>query len=217
MNIMKKIILFQGDSITDCARNRENDMFLGVGYARMVEAQLGLECPNKYTFLNRGINGNRIVDVYARIKSDIINLKPDYLSILIGVNDVWHELGNKNGVAAEKFEKIYEMMLEEIKEAVPNVKIMIMLPYVVEGPATCNNEENPERFDYFKCEVAKRADAARRVAEKFNLPYIDLQTAFDKASQKAESTYWAYDGVHPTAMGHELIKREWLKGFEKIK
>ncbi len=214
---MSKIIVFQGDSITDCGRNRENDMFTGLGYVRMIEAQMGFECPEEYTFLNRGINGNRIVDIYARIKADIINLKPDYLSILIGVNDVWHEIGSKNGVAADKFEKIYTMMIEEIKADLPNVKIMLLLPYVLNGPATCNNEENPERFDYFKCEVAKRAEAAKRVAEKFGLPYVDLQAAFDDACDKAPSTYWAYDGVHPTAKGHELIKRKWLECFEKIK
>ena len=76
----------------------------------MVKGQLGCEHPGKYEFINKGIGGNRIVDVYARIKIDIINLKPDYMSLLIGVNDVWHELGGRhNGVAVEKFEKIYDM------------------------------------------------------------------------------------------------------------
>ncbi len=214
---MAKIIVFQGDSITDCGRNRENDMFSGLGYVRMVEAQMGYEYPEEYTFLNRGINGNRIVDMYARIKSDIINLKPDYLSILIGVNDVWHEIGSQNGVSAKKFLKIYTMLIEEIKDELPDVKIMLLLPYVLNGPATCNNEENPTRFDCFSTEVAKRAEAAKSVAEKFDLTYIDLQAAFDEACTKAPSIYWAYDGVHPTAKGHELIKRKWLEGFEKIK
>lgn len=214
---MKKIILFQGDSITDAGRNKENDMYLGVGYARMVEAQLGFDCPNDYTFINRGVNGNRIVDLYARIKADIINLKPDYLSVLIGVNDVWHEIGNQNGVDVDKFEKIYTMLIDEIKAALPDLKLMILLPYVLEGPSTCNNEANPDRFDYFSTEVSKRADAARRVAEKFQIPYIDLQYEFDNACDKVSPTYWAYDGVHPTAMGHELIKRKWLECFEKIK
>ena len=103
-----KTILFQGDSITDCGRSRENDSDMGMGYPTMVKGELGLEYPGQYTFLNRGISGDRIVDIYARIKADIINLKPDYMSILIGVNDVWHELGGCcNGVSAEKYEKIY--------------------------------------------------------------------------------------------------------------
>ena len=85
-----KTILFQGDSITDCGRGNSISGF-GDGYAMLVTAQLGLDCPGEYTFYNKGIGGNRIVDVYARIKEDIINLKPDYMSLLIGVNDVWHE------------------------------------------------------------------------------------------------------------------------------
>ena len=82
---MVKRILFQGDSITDCKRIREDNISMGVGYANMVKAELGYEYPEKYEFINRGIGGNRIVDVYARIKSDIINLQPDYMSLLIGV------------------------------------------------------------------------------------------------------------------------------------
>jgi len=89
---VSKIILFQGDSITDCGRSREDFSEIGKGYPMLVKAQLGFENPGEFEFQNRGISGNRIVDVYARIKSDIINLKPDYMSLLIGVNDVWHEL-----------------------------------------------------------------------------------------------------------------------------
>ena len=87
-------ILFQGDSITDCGRSRENNINVGTGYALLVKSALGFEEPAAHEFLNRGISGNRIVDVYARIKKDIINLKPDVMSLLIGVNDVWHETGD---------------------------------------------------------------------------------------------------------------------------
>ena len=121
-----KTILFQGDSITDCGWDRKDPLSLGIGYARLVAAELGFENPSEYTFYNRGISGNRIVDVYARMKADITNLKPDYMSILIGVNDVWHEIAHQNGVAAEKFEKIYDMLIAEILEVLPNIKIMII-------------------------------------------------------------------------------------------
>ena len=114
-----KTILFQGDSITDAGRARDNDSNVGVGYPVLVKGTIGFEHPGEYTFFNRGISGNRVVDVYARIKSDIINLKPDVMSILIGVNDVWHEVSKENGVDAEKYFKIYSMMIEEIKEALP--------------------------------------------------------------------------------------------------
>ena len=153
---------------------------------------------------------------YARIKEDIINLKPDYMSLLIGVNDVWHELGGRhNGVSAEKFEKIYDMLIAEILEVLPNIKIFIMEPFVLEAGATAATETEPERWEYFKTEVPKRAAAARRIAEKYGFPFIALQEIFDDACQQAPNSYWLGDGVHPTPMGHWLIKNEWIKVFRE--
>lgn len=214
---MAKRILFQGDSITDCSRNRADFYSMGTGYPNFVKGVLGFENPDEYEFVNRGISGNRIVDLYARIKADFINLKPDYASIYIGVNDTWHEIAEENGVDTAKFEKIYNMLIEEIIGACPETKLMIIAPYVIEGISTCNTEEIPDRFDRFKVDVAEKAEVAKRIAEKFNLPLIELQPAFDEACKKAEPSYWAYDGVHPTACGHEIIKRLWLETFEKIK
>lgn len=99
---MKKI-LFQGDSITDAGRSREDLTNLGKGYPLFVAGALGMDEPGEYEFVNRGISGNRIVDIYARIKMDIINLKPDVMSLLIGVNDVWHEVSSQNGVDGDKY------------------------------------------------------------------------------------------------------------------
>ena len=214
---MMKRILFQGDSITDCGRKREEFYGMGSGYANLVKASLGMDRPGEFEFLNRGVSGNRIVDLYARMKIDLINLAPDYLSIFIGVNDVWHEIAKENGVATPKFEKIYSMLIDEIREACPNTKLMIIAPYVLEGPSTCDTEENPHRLASFRQDVAEKAAAAKRIAQKYSLPLIELQSAFDEASKLAEPTYWAADGVHPTANGHELIKRLWLETFETMK
>ena len=203
-------ILFQGDSITDAGRSRDNNNNLGAGYPTLVKGELGYDNPGQYTFYNRGISGNRIVDLYARIKADFINLKPDYLSILVGVNDVWHEYGLQNGVSAEKYFKIYSMLIEEIKEALPETQIMILEPFVLNGSGTEAN------FDEFQAEVRKRAEKAKEIAEKYNLSFIALQDKFDDAAKKASSEYWLIDGVHPTAMGHELIKRSWIKEFKKL-
>ena len=214
---VSKLILFQGDSITDCGRNREDITSTGVGYVHMVKGQLGCEFPSEYEFVNKGISGNRIIDVYARIKADIINLKPDYMSLLIGVNDVWHELaGRCNGVSVEKFEKIYNMLIAEILEELPNLKIMIMEPFVLEGGATVASEAEPERWEYFRTEVPKRAGVAKCIAEKYNLPFVALQEIFDDACKLAPASYWLCDGVHPTPMGHWLIKNEWIKTFRKV-
>ena len=186
-------------------------------YATLVRAQLGYEQPEKYDFLNRGVGGNRVVDLYARIKKDIINLQPDYLSILIGVNDVWHELGGtRNGVAAEKYEHLLDLIITEVKEALPNTKIMLMEPFVMEGRATRSTEAEPDRWANFHSEVLLRAAAAKRVAEKHHLPFITLQDKFEAASQRAESKYWLVDGVHPTAMGHEIIAQAWLQAFHDL-
>ncbi len=207
-----KTILFQGDSITDAGRIREQKIDLGKGYPRLVAAQLGYDNPGAYAFINKGISGNRIVDLYARMKSDILNLKPDYMSILIGVNDFWHELGdNPNGVDTHKFEKIYTMLLEEILAELPDLKIFIMGAYVLPGTST------DEHYDRFRPEVEARAAAAKRVAEKFGLPFVDMQAKFDAAYKVAEKGYWTGDGVHPTTFGHELIARAWLETFETIK
>jgi len=213
---MKKRILFQGDSITDVGRDRNNFYGMGNGYANFVKAALGADHPDEYEFINRGISGNRVVDLYARIKLDFINLKPDYASIYIGVNDTWHEISRENGVETAKFEKIYTMLIEEVQEACPGIKLMLIAPYVLEGSATCNIEEKPDRWQRFQTDVAQKAAVTKKLAEKFNLPLIELQPVFDEACKKAPVEYWAYDGVHPTACGHELIKRLWLETFKTM-
>ncbi len=216
---MTKTILFQGDSITDSARIREEELgvFPGHGYATMSMGEIGLRYPEEYKCLNRGISGNRIVDVYARIKSDIINLKPDYMSILIGVNDVWHEFSHENGVDAEKFEKIYSMLIEEVKEALPHIKIMILEPFVLKSTATTSNANHEDLYPLFRTETEKRAAAAKRVAEKYGLKFIPLQEKFDAVYNPENPSCWLWDGVHPSPAGHMLISKEWIKAFEEIK
>ena len=194
-----KTILFQGDSITDVGRDRDNFYDLGKGYPVLVAGRLGLDAPGQYRFLNRGVSGDRIVDIYARIKRDILNLKPDVLTILVGVNDVWHELEMQNGVSAEKFRRIYHMLLTEIREALPNTKILLMEPYVMDGQAT------HAYLDTFTAEVAKRARAVQELAEEFGLPFIPLQQPLEALSQKAPADYWLADGVHPNIPFHQYI------------
>ena len=212
---MSKRILFQGDSITDALRSRESDLYPGNGYPTLVKARLGYEHPGEYEFFNRGISGNRIVDLYARIKKDLINLKPDVLSILIGVNDVWHEVEIENGVDAVKFERIFDMLLTEVEEALPGIRILILEPFVLHGSATEAIEEKPQRWEYFRDETPLRAAAAKRVAEKHGAVWVPLQERFDEACRLAPAEYWLWDGVHPTQMGHELIARAWLEAFHQ--
>ena len=213
-----KNVVFLGDSITDWGRNRGDDRFLGSGYPTLVSAKLGAEYPKQYIFLNRGISGNRIVDIYSRIRCDCINLEPDVVSILIGVNDVWHNVGvyddngrcylKNNGVPNERYEQIYSMMVEDIKAANPNTEIMILEPFVRKGFSTERD------YDAFVKEVFEKAAIAKKVAEKYGLTFVELQKVFDDACEIAEETYWLADGVHPTNAGHQIVADEWIKAFK---
>ena len=213
---MSKIILFQGDSITDAGRARDNDNNAGHGYSTLVKAELGFENPGKYVFYNRGISGNRVLDMYARIINDVLNLKPDYMSVLIGVNDIWHGIDRNNGTGLERYERVYSLFIEDIISELPNTKIMIMEPFVLKGTATDNREDQPNRWQEFSTGVYEIAKAARRVAKKYDLKFIELQKCFNEACDIQEPSYWLADGVHPTAMGHELIKHEWIKSFNQM-
>ncbi len=204
-----KTIVFQGDSITDAGRNRDNDNERGIGYPTLVSAELGLKYPGEFIFINEGISGNRIVDLYARIKRDIINRKPDYLTILIGINDVWHEINDRNGVDNDKFFRVYCNLIEEIKAMLPDTEIFILEPFVLKASAT------EKKWGVFRRETEMRAESAKAVAEKFGLTFIPLQEKFDEAEKKAEASYWLGDGVHPTAAGHEIIANEVVKALEK--
>lgn len=204
-----KTIVFQGDSITDAGRNRNNDNERGIGYPTLVAAELGYKYPGEYVFINEGVSGNRIVDLYARIKRDIIHRRPDYLTILIGINDVWHELNDRNGVDNKKFFKVYCDLIEEIKAVLPDIKIFILEPFVLKASATSKN------WAVFRRETEMRAASAKAVAEKYGLTFIPLQEKFDEAEKKAEASYWLLDGVHPSAAGHELIAREVTASLEK--
>lgn len=211
---MKKI-LFQGDSITDCYRPRDEDKYLGAGYPELVCGEMKYKYGGEYTFVNRGISGNRITDLFARIKSDIINLKPDYVSILIGVNDVWHEIESQNGVSTVNYEKIYSMLIETLLSELPEIKITIMEPFVLKFTATDSTDEQPERWNDFYNGVLEKAAAAKRISEKYSLPFIPLQAKFDEAAERIGTESVTVDGVHPSPGGHKLIADEWLKSFEK--
>lgn len=203
-----KRILFQGDSITDAGRAREDGFDTGRGYPTLVSAKLGFEYAGEYEFLNRGISGNRSIDVLARVKEDIINLKPDVMSLLIGINDVWHELARRNGVDAQLYAKYCDILITQVKTDLPDIKIMILEPFVLKASAT------EGQWELFREETEKRAAGARALAKRHKLVFVPLMKTFDEAQQRAEAGYWLKDGVHPTSAGHELIAREWINAFK---
>lgn len=213
---MKKILFF-GDSITDAGRNRERteDVHgLGVGFVRVIADRLLSEPAEKYQIINRGISGNRVVDLYARVKSDCWNLNPDLVSILIGVNDVWHEIDHSNGVSLERFERVYRMLIEDTRNALPNVKLILCEPFILEGWATQNTEEMPNRYGRF-LETLQYAQVVRKLAEEYEIPFVSLQDSFNRGAERNGAEYYLSDGVHPGVGGASLIAEEWLKVFKK--
>ena len=205
-------VLFYGDSITDAGRNRASAInsleSLGFGYVRDVASALLGEDPLKYEVIDRGISGNRIVDLYSRVKCDLWNLEPDVISILIGVNDVWHEVAYQNGVEIDRFEKVYRMLIEDTLKVLPNVKIIIMEPFVLKGSAT------EEKYDEFLA-VKDYAKVCKKLAEEFNLPFLPLQDKFDEHAEKFGVKPCLSDGVHPNIHGARVIADEWLNLFKK--
>ncbi len=205
-----KTLLFVGDSITDAGRKRELPLDLGTGYPAYVSARLGLEQPGAFTFYNRGISGNRIVDIYGRIKKDIIALKPDYMSILVGVNDVWHDFYEEpNGISTEKYKKIYTMLLEDLRQELPNTTIVLMEPFTLPGPA------NEDIYPQFRSLVEEKAQVVRELAEAFQLPFIPLQKDLDEMNKNAPEDFWLRDGVHPNIYFHQHIADKWMQLFKK--
>lgn len=213
-------IVFFGDSITDMCRNREQnkptDIYsYGSGYPIFVASDLYREDPLKYEVFNRGIGGNRIVDLYARMKSDVWNLEPDVLSILIGVNDVWHEVCWGNGVELDRFETMYRHLIEDTLKRLPNLKIILCEPFVLKGSATENTEEIPDKFKKFQY-VYEYAKVVQKLAKEYGLYFLPLQAKFDEKSAKYGVEPYLYDGVHPMIAGATLIADEWLKLFKEI-
>lgn len=210
---MSKVLLFQGDSITDAGRNKEEfapaNKGLGIGYAHLTAAELLASEPGKdWQIYNRGISGNRVVDLYARWKIDTLNLRPDILSILIGVNDTWHEKAKQNGVEVPRYDKIYRMLMDWTVSELPETKIILLEPFVLLTGAV---EE-----DWID-EINARREVVKKIAEDYNTLFLPLQSMFDEACEKAPMEYWLGDGVHPTAAGHNLISKAWIKATESIR
>ncbi len=205
-----KIVMF-GDSITDMGRDREltGAFSYGHGYPFFVEGELNSQSPNVHTLYNKGISGNRIVDVYARVKADCWNLQPDLVTCLIGINDIWHEIGSGNGVELDRFIRFYEMLIDDTRKVLPNVRFMLLEPFVLEGSATS------EHFAEFS-QIREYAKEIKRLAERKGCAFVPLQARLDDLAERYGAEHWLYDGVHPSVAGSKIIADAWLKAFAQI-
>ena len=186
--------------------NAEEIYTYGSGYPMLVASALYRKNPLEYQVINRGIGGDRSVDLYARIKRDVWNLNPDVLSILVGINDIWHELNEKDGVEIDRFEKIYAMMIEETLIRLPNVKIILCEPFVLKGKYT------QQQFEQFQ-QVYRYAKIVKGLAEGFKLYFLPLQKKLQEAEKKYGAEKYLYDGVHPSVAGAILIADAWMNLF----
>ena len=151
---------------------------------------------------NRGISGNKVFQLAARWQADCLDLKPNVLSILIGVNDCWHTLRGTYQGTVEIYERDYRALLERTRQALPKTKLVICEPFVLR----CG-EVNEKWFPVFD---GYRA-AAKRVAETFRATFIPFQAMFDEAAKLAPPERWSKDGVHPSTDGASLIAQNWLR------
>jgi lysophospholipase L1-like esterase len=205
------VVLFQGDSVTDCGRNRavadpNAAGPLGTGYPLLVaSAELAAHPQSGLKFYNRGISGNKIPDLEQRWAADTIALKPDVLSILIGVNDFWHTRthGYKGTVA--DYETGYAALLKATRQALPSVRLVVIEPFVLRCGAV-DASWFPE-FD-------ERRAAAGRVARQVDATFVSMQARCTELASRTTPEYWAADGVHPTAAGHGLIAERWRRAVK---
>ncbi len=201
-------VLFQGDSITDAGRDRAvtgpNDpRGLGDGYPMLLAAELDRRYPALAPeVLNRGVSGNTVTDLVARWQADTIALAPDVLSILIGVNDIWHTRTGSYHGTVEKYRDGYAALLTATRQALPAVRLVILEPFVLVTGAV-SADWFPE-FDRYR-------DAARQVARGARATFIPLHDMFQQLAKQAPPSYWLRDGVHPTLAGHQAIAGEWIR------
>ncbi|HKI90276.1 MAG TPA: SGNH/GDSL hydrolase family protein [Draconibacterium sp.] len=205
-------VLFQGDSITDAGREKEKELpnnprSFGQGYAFLAASVLLNTLAEKnLTIYNRGISGNKVYQLADRWQKDCLDLKPNVLSILIGVNDYWHKRNGKYNGTIEIYENDYRALLNRTKEALPAVKFVLCEPYYL---------LNTSAVDETWVEPMKQYQAvAKKMADEFDALWVPYQKVYDEAIKHAPAAYWSADGVHPAMPGAQLMAEAWLRAVQ---
>jgi lysophospholipase L1-like esterase len=205
-------ILFQGDSITDAGRNKENNGFnnpsiLGGGYAFLAAAELLHKHADKnLQIYNKGISGNKVFQLAERWDKEALDIQPNVLSILIGVNDYWHKHNGNYDGTVEVYKRDLTALLERTKYQLPDVKLIICEPFAVKGVKAVDDTWYPE-FDGYRA-------AAKEIALASGAVFVPFQKVFDQAEKVAPGSYWTTDGVHPSLAGSQLMAQAWLKAVK---
>ncbi|MDR0559663.1 MAG: SGNH/GDSL hydrolase family protein [Prevotellaceae bacterium] len=204
------VILFQGDSITDCERKRDsitcnNTNQLGLGYVLFTaSALLNRHAAKQPKIYNRGISGNKVFQLRERWEIDALSFMPNVLSILIGVNDYWHTLNGGYKGTVEKYETDLRNLLKYTKKKLPNLHLVLCEPFALKGGSAINDANWFPMFDDYRKSLKKLSD-------EFNAIFVPFQSVFDEAVKFAPATYWSADGVHPDLPGRQLMAEAWLK------
>lgn len=197
-------VLFFGDSITDAGRREKSNHnnHLGVGYVALIASRLLARHPHmNLTFTNRGISGNRVCDLEKRLQEDVIDAKPTVVSIMIGINDTWHQFSRNLVSPLDDFSAAYRRMCARLRDEL-SARLVICEPYLLPYPA--------DRLTW-RQDFDSRLEAVRKVGAEFASVYIPLDSLFAAAAREVPPTYWAGDGVHPTPAGHGFIAEAWIQ------
>ena len=202
-------LLFQGDSITDMKWGRnQNDRnhYLGHSYVYLIASRLGVDMAEAgLEFFNRGMSGHTVGNLKARWQKDAIDMEPDLLSILIGVNDVGRS--GKKGVDLKQWEDDYRFILDASTKANPKLRFVLLDPFVLRS----GRLKNEEAWKHMRGEVDKLCGIVSQLVNDYKAVHLRTQEIFDAAAKSVSPEQWIWDGVHPLPQGHELIARNWLQ------
>ena len=210
-------ILFQGDSITDAGRVREENrpnIGLGSGYVNLIASRLTCD-RDDIEIYNRAVSGDRIGDTYCRWLEDMRNVEFDVISIMTGINDTGFGLRLGRGSDMERFEFIYDRMLSEVKESHPDAKIILIQPFLFKVYVE-NKNDIYEGWETWSGEIEERGRITKKLAEKYGALFIPMFEHFKEAQKKFPPVHWSLDCIHPTPAGHELMARYWLEAVSDI-
>jgi lysophospholipase L1-like esterase len=197
-------ILFYGDSVTDCGRDRNDLHSLGGGYPALVAEQLAGEQPGEgFEFINKGVSGNRTRDLLARLEPEVLPLKPDVAIVLIGINDVWRRYDSGEATSEAAFEANYEGVLRGLKAC--GSKIILLEPFLLYTP------DKPYRED-----LNPKIDIVRKLALRYADCYVPLDGIFTAQAVLEGGTALSADAVHPTARGAALIAGECVRAILRV-
>ncbi len=200
-------ILFQGDSITDAGRDRENIHDMGDGYPRYASAMLDDAFPDmEFEFVNLGISGNRTEDLVERLESDFVAVQPDIVSIHIGINDVWHHYSHGIETTDEQFEIRLRTVLDALKNRT-DAKILMIQPFLFEEVANA--------AEGMREELARKQEIFESLAEEYADVYLPLDEILHTQTTEPQS-YYSADGVHPTPDGACFIGEAYLSAISPL-